>query len=109
MAFRGAPSALVDSDYDVRPALMVTQYHPRELVRKGEMTEAEAAGAGQCVFQTVEDGYVVDDRRFAARSEAEAHAAEKKAELARHRAEAEERRAARTREWPEPPLPAQSL
>ena len=90
---------IVDSDYDVRPALMVTQYHPKALVRMGEMTEAEAAGAGQLPFKTVEDGFVVDDRRFAARSEAEAYAAEKKAELARHQAEAKERRAASTLEY----------
>ena len=78
---------------------MVTQYHPKALVRMGEMTEAEAATAGQFVFKTVEDGLVVDELRFAACSEAEAYAAEKKAELARHQAEAKERRAANTLEY----------
>ena len=95
----GNGNRIVDTDYDVRPALVVTQYHPRALVRTGEMSEAEAAGAGQFVFKAVEDGFVVDEQRFAARSEAEAYAAERKAELARHQAEAKERRAARTLEY----------
>jgi hypothetical protein len=55
---------IVDSDYDVRPAL-VTRYHPSALVRPGEITEA--AGAGQFVFKTVEDGFVVDALRRALR------------------------------------------
>ena len=32
---RGNGDRLVDSDYDVRSALMVTQYHPRSLVQAG--------------------------------------------------------------------------
>ena len=59
----GSGDRLVDSDYDVRPALMVTQYHPRSLVQAGEMSEAEAAAAGAFVFKTAEDGFVVDDRQ----------------------------------------------
>ena len=39
----------VDSDYDVRPALMGSQYHPRSFVHTGEMSEAEAAAAGEFV------------------------------------------------------------
>ena len=39
----------VDSDYDVRPPLMGTQYHPRSFVHTGEMSEAEAAAAGEFV------------------------------------------------------------
>ena len=95
----GNGDRLVDSDYDVRPALMVTQYHPRSLVQAGEMSEAEAAAAGAFVFKTAEDGFVVDDRRFADRAEAEAYSTEKKAELAQHQEEAKARRAASTKEY----------
>jgi len=64
-----------DPPYAVRPALLVTKYDPQELVRLGEMTNAEAAAGGH-FFNTVEDGYVVDDRRFAESAEAERYCAE---------------------------------
>ena len=95
----GNGDEVLDSDYDVRPALMVTMYDPRSLVQIGEMSEAEAAAAGQFVFKSVEEGYAVDDKRFADGAEAEAHSIEKKAELAQHRKEATERRVARTKEY----------
>ena len=53
----------------------MTKYDPQELVRLGEMTNAEAAAGGH-FFNTVEDGYVVDDRRFAESAEAERYCAE---------------------------------
>ena len=46
------------------------------------MSEAEAAAAGGFVFKTTENGFVVGDKRFADRGEAEAHSTEKKTELA---------------------------
>ena len=63
------------------------------------MSEAEAAAAGGFVFKTTEDGFVVGDRRFAGRAEAEAYSAEKKTELARHQEKAKALRAARTQEY----------
>ena len=63
------------------------------------MSEAEAAAAGAFAFKTAEDGFVVGDRRFADRAEAETYSTEKKAELAQHQEEAKARRAARTKEY----------
>ena len=63
------------------------------------MSEAEAAAAGGFVFKTTEDGFVVGDRRFADRAEAEEYSTEKKTQLAQHQKEAKARRAARTKEY----------
>ena len=46
------------------------------------MSEAVAAAAGQFVFKTSENGFVVGDKRFADRAEAGANSTEKKTELA---------------------------
>ncbi len=64
-----------DWEYVVRPALMVTQ--------KFEV--------GSCSFEEIEDGYVVQDRRFADLAEAEAFVVERKAEMARCREQMRER------------------
>ena len=51
------------------------------------------------MFKTVEDGFIVDDGRFADRAEAEAYSTEKKTQLAQHQKKATARRAASTKEY----------